>query len=102
MTTEHAPTVIESCHSTWIFDAHRMRFRRILKGAEVGGEPVVTGWRPYYQLDAPADSETFTVHLTLGGTRMITSWRHAPDCAQCGEHQTGEISLQRLQAALGS
>jgi hypothetical protein len=37
------PLTIESCHSTWIFDTDRMRFRRILKGTEVGGQPVVTG-----------------------------------------------------------
>jgi hypothetical protein len=99
---ERQPTVIESCHSTWIFDAHRLRFRRIVKGAVVGGEPVATGWRPYYRLDAPADSETFTVHLNLAGTKMITSWRHATDCTHCGEHTTGEISLERLAAAIRS
>lgn len=99
---ELASTVIESCNSTWVFDADRMRFRRILKGTEVGGEPVATGWRPYYQLEAPADSETFTVYLNFGGTRMIRSWRHAADCAQCGEHKTEEMSLERLRAALNN
>ena len=99
---ELEPTVIESCNSTWVFDAHRMRFRRILKGTEVGGEPVATGWRPYYQLEAPAGSEAFTVYLNFSGTRMIRSWRHAADCAQCGEHRTEEMSLERLRAALDS
>jgi hypothetical protein len=93
---------IESCHSTWIFDSQRMRFRRILKGAEVGGQPVATGWRPYYRLDAPPDSETFMVYLNLSGSRMIRSWRHDVDCAQCGEHMTRELSLERLRAALDS
>ena len=93
---------IESCHSTWIFDSHRMRFRRILKGTEVGGKPVATGWRPYYRLDAPVESETFMVHLNLSGSRMISSWRHDGDCAQCGEHMTGEMSLERLRAAINS
>jgi hypothetical protein len=102
MPPESEPTVIESCHSTWIFDAYRMRFRRIVKGAEVGGEPVSTAWRPYYRLDAPDGAETFTVHLNLAGTRMITSWRHATDCAQCGDHRTSEISLEKLRAALRS
>ena len=104
MTSERElePTVIESCNSTWVFDAHRMRFRRILKGTEVGGEPVATGWRPYYQLDAPTNSETFTVYLNFAGTRMIRSWRHEADCAQCGDQLTEEISLERLQAALKS
>ena len=100
----HAADVqaIESCHSTWIFDSYRMRFRRILKGTEVGGRPVATGWRPYYRLEAPADSETFMVYLNLSGSRMIRSWRHDGDCAQCGEHVTGEMSLARLRAAINS
>ena len=99
---DYQPTVIESCHSTWIFDAIRMRFRRILKGTEVGGEPVTTGWRAYYQLDVPPDAETFTVYLNPAGSRMIRSWRHAPDCAQCGQHRTEEISLERLRAAINN
>jgi len=102
MERELETTVIESCNSTWVFDAQRMRFRRILKGPDVGGEPVTTGWRPYYRLETPADSESFTVYLNLGNTRMIRSWRHAPDCAQCGDHKTEEMSLDELRAALDS
>jgi hypothetical protein len=102
MEPEREPTVIESCHSTWVFDADRLRFRRIVKGAVVGGEPVATGWRPYYRLDTPAGSETFTVHLDLAGTRLLTSWRHGRDCTQCSEHTTGEMSLERLAAAIRS
>ena len=30
--TEEDFSVLESCHSTWIFDTERMRFRRVLKG----------------------------------------------------------------------
>jgi hypothetical protein len=85
---------VESCHSTWIFDSHRLRFRRVLKGTEAGGEPVTTGWRPYYRLEAPADSEAFTVYLNLSGSRLISSWRHDAYCTQCGEHMTGEMSLE--------
>jgi hypothetical protein len=97
-----ASTAIESCHSTWVFDTDRMRFRRVLKGTEVGGQPVATGWRPYYRLDAPAHSETFTVYLNLSCARMIRSWRHAVDCTQCGDHRTGEISLEMLCHAIKS
>ena len=99
---EIEPTTIESCHSAWVFDTERMRFRRVLKGTEVGGKPVATAWRPYFRLDAPANSETFTVYLNLAGTRMIRSWRHAADCAQCGEHATQEMSLETLRAAINS
>src|SRR5271155_2512087 len=82
------PTTIESCHSTWIFDTERMRYRRVLKGTEGGGKPVSTDWRPYYNLDSDPRSESFTVYLNLGGSRMIRSWRHADGCAQCGQHVT--------------
>jgi hypothetical protein len=96
------PLTIESCHSTWVFDSERMRYRRILKGPEVSGQPVATGWRPYFRLEADPDSETFTVFLNLAGTRMIRSWRHTGECAQCGEHVTGEISLQMLRDVINS
>lgn len=99
---EHEPTTIESCHSTWIFDTDRMRFRRILKGTEVGGRPVVTGWRSYSRLEDPPNSETFTVYLNPAGTRMIRSWRHAADCAQCNEHLTTAMSLEKVRAAINS
>jgi hypothetical protein len=99
---EREPLTIESCHSTWIFDTDRMRFRRILKGTEVGGQSVVTGWRSYARLEDPPESETFTVYLNDAGSRMIRSWRHAPDCAQCNEHLTTAMSLDEVRAAINS
>jgi hypothetical protein len=98
---ELEPTILESCHSTWIFDTDRMRFRRILKGTEVGGQPVATGWRDYARLDAPANAETFTVFLNEAGSRMIRSWRHQAGCTQCGEHDTRAMSLQMVRNAIG-
>jgi hypothetical protein len=96
------PTTIESCHSTWIFDTDRMRFRRILKGPEVGGQPVTTGWRHFSRLEAPPYAETFTVFLNDAGTRMIRSWRHKSDCTQCGEQMTTAMSLESLRSAINS
>jgi hypothetical protein len=95
-----APTVFESCNSTWVFDAEHMRFRRILKGIEVDSRAVFTEWRPYFGLDAADDSEAFTVLLNPEGTRLIRSWRHTGDCAQCGGHLTAELSLDDIEAAL--
>jgi hypothetical protein len=95
-------TTIESCHSTWLFDTDRMRFRRILKGTEVGGQPVVTGWRSYSRLEDHPSSETFTVYLNEAGTRMIRSWRHAVDCQQCNEQMTTAVSLDALRSAINS
>jgi hypothetical protein len=99
---EHETVTIESCHSTWIFDTGRIRFCRILKGTEVGGQPVVTGWRSYSKLEDHPDSETFTVYLNDAGTRMIRSWRHEADCAQCNEHRTTAMSLEKVRAAVNS
>jgi hypothetical protein len=102
VTAMPATFTIESCHSTWVFDADRMRFRRVLKDAEVGGQLVATGWRPYSRLDASPESETFTVYLNDAGSRMIRTWRHTVDCRECGVHRTGELSLEMLRNAISS
>jgi hypothetical protein len=94
-----APTVFESCNSTWVFDAAHMRFRRILKGIEVDDRAVFTAWRPYFGLEVADDSEAFTVLLNAEGTRLIRSWRHTGDCAQCGGHVTTELSLDDIETA---
>jgi len=99
--TKESVTVLESCNSTWVFDADHLRFRRILKGIEVQDRPVVTSWRPYARVELAADSEAFTVLLNEEGTRLICSWRHTHDCAQCGAHSTTELSLEAIEAALG-
>ena len=95
------PTVFESCNSTWVFDRERMRFRRILKGIEVEQHLVATEWRPYFGLEVADDSEAFTVLLNPEGTRLIRSWRHTGDCAQCGGGGpvTAELSLEDIEAA---
>lgn len=93
------PTVFESCNSTWVFDPEHMRFRRILKGIEVESRAVFTEWRPYFGLEALDDSEAFTVLLNPEGTRLIRSWRHTGDCAQCGGHVTAELSLEDIETA---
>lgn len=95
------PLVFESCHSTWVFDTEKMRFRRILKTVE-GGEPAVTTpWRPYAGLEFDDDSESFTVLLNEDGTRLLRSWRHTTECTQCGGHVTAQLSRQAIESALG-
>ncbi len=93
-------TIFESCHSTWIFDTGRMRFRRILNDIEVGRHAVSTAWRPYFELDADPASETFTVVLTADRSRQIRSWRHTADCVECGGHVTAELSLEDINRAV--
>ena len=95
-----APTVFESCNSTWVFDREHRRFRRILKGIEVDEHAVLTEWRPYFGLEVADDSEAFTVLLNPEGSRLIRSWRHTGDCAQCGGHVTSELSLEDIERAL--
>jgi hypothetical protein len=92
--------IFESCHSTWIFDTDRMRFRRILNDIEVGHRSVSTAWRPYFQLQADPTGESFTVVLNADRSRQIRSWRHTADCEQCGGHVTAELSLEDINDAV--
>lgn len=96
------PLVIESCHSTWIFDVERLRFRRVLKGVEVSNTRPATEWRPYEAVEFVPGSDAFVVLLNPEGTRMLRSWRHiGPRCDNCGE-VTRELSLEDVRALLAS
>lgn len=92
--------VLESCHSTWIFDRRRLEFCRILRGVEVASRSVVTEWRPYWQVELDPEAEGFTVYLNAAGTRLIRSWRHARNCQQCSASETAELSLEDIHGAL--
>ena len=72
--------ILESCHSTWVFEADRKRFCRVLKGIEVAERAVSTEWRAYSSLEIDLTSEEFTIYLNeerdavssvRGGTRAI-------------------------------
>jgi hypothetical protein len=91
--------VLESCNSTWLFDTERMRFRRVLKGADVGRRPTTTEWRPYFRIDLDPRSESFVVVLNAEGTRLLRSWRHTHQCTQCGGQETVALSLDEIRAA---
>src|SRR5277367_1849164 len=94
-----APLVVESCHSTWLFDTGRMRFRRILKGLDLDAHQASTAWRPYYGLEMDPLSESFVVLLNPEGTRLLRSWRHVEHCPQCGGDATAELSVDELRSA---
>ncbi len=91
--------VLESCHSTWIFDTERRRFRRILKGLALDAHAATTSWRAYFGLEIDPISESFVVLLNPEGTRLLRSWRHVEHCPQCGGDQTAELSLEELRGA---
>ncbi len=94
--------VLESCHSTWLFDRAKMRFRRILKGLDLDVHQASTGWRDYFGIELDSDSESFVVLLNRSGTRLLRSWRHVENCKQCGTESTAEISLTELREASGT
>ena len=88
---------IDSCHSRWVFDTERLRFRRVLKGPRLGLRTVMTEWRPYTELHLDEYSDSFVVVLNEAGTRMLRSWRHREGlCAQCGESGTQQLSLDDI------
>ncbi len=90
---------LDSCHSTWIFDARQLRFCRILRGIAVGRCRISTEWRPYWELEIDPHSKTFTVVLDEPRTHSIRSSIHTQDCAQCGSPTT-ELSLEDVQRAV--
>ncbi len=92
--------VLESCHSTWVFDTEHQRYCRILKGIEVADRPVSTEWRPYWSLHVEPHIESFTIYLNAAHTRQVRSWRHTRDCAQCGGHETAELSIDDIRDAV--
>jgi len=90
---DEAPVVLDSCHSTWIFEVSTMRFQRLLKGVRGDSRTVATDWRPYHRVEVSPDSESFAVMLNGEGTRWIRSWRHTVDCPQCGDPATAAAAL---------
>ncbi len=90
--------VIESCHSTWLFDTVDRRFCRVLRN---GTHPsaVATDWRSYDRLVVEDHTEAFVVFLDASGTRLLRSWRHTADCDHCDRDVTSEMSLGDLRRA---
>jgi hypothetical protein len=91
---------LESCHSTWIFDARQLRFCRILRGIAVGQRRISTEWRPYWELEIDPHGRTFTVFLNEGRTRLVRSSIHTDACVECNSARTAEISLHDIQRAV--
>ena len=88
--------LLESCHSTWLFDTERMRFRR--DPQRPAWTPAAsTAWRPYFGLELDPISESFVVLLNPEGTRLLRSWRHVEHCPQCGGEETAELSVDELE-----
>jgi hypothetical protein len=106
-TVERPPTVedvrvLESCHSLWIFEPGRGRFRRVPRGTRLDMPPQENEWTPYYRLELDASSGAFSVGLNPDDTRVLRSWLHVDPCRHCSNDQTGELSVEALRRTLDS
>jgi len=89
--------VLESCHSLWIFEPARGRFRRVPRGTRLDMPSPQNEWTPYYRLELDASSGAFSVGLNEDDTRVLRSWLHVDPCRHCSGDQTGELSLEALR-----
>ena len=88
---------VDSCHSRWVFDSERLRYRRVPKAPGLQVRMAMAEWRPYHSLHLDSDSDSFVVVLNDAGTRMLRSWRHREAvCPQCGAARTEELSLDDI------
>jgi hypothetical protein len=89
---------IDSCHSVWLFDTDRMRFRRVPKETRIDTPTLESDWEPYFGLEIAPDSGAFAVALNETRTRLLRSWRHTDPCQHCTPARdadvTGEVSLE--------
>ena len=98
--------ILESCHSLWIFDPARMRFRRAPRGSRLDMPSPESDWAPYYRLEVDATSGAFAVGLTADDTRVLRSRLHIDPCRHCAPaavdpDQTAELSLDAIRRNLG-
>jgi hypothetical protein len=93
-----SPLVIESCHSTWVFDEAHRRFRRVLKGLDLDAGHASTEWRSYHSFQLDELTGRFVIVLNDAGNRIIRSRRHDARCIDCGGNDTRELSLDELRA----
>jgi len=92
--------VLESCHSLWIFEPARGRFRRVPRGTRLDMPPAEEEWTPYYRLELDASTGAFSVGLNPDDTRVLRSWLHVDPCRHCSGDNTGEISVEALRRTM--
>jgi hypothetical protein len=87
--------VIESCHSRWVFDSHRGRFRRVPLAGDVDLPVPDEEWTDYFGLEHSLDSDGFVVKLNESGSRLLRSFRHSEPCPHCAEdaEATTEVAV---------
>lgn len=100
---------IDSCHSIWLFDTERMRFRRVPKEMSIDSPALESDWEPFYGLEIAPESGAFAVALNESRTRLLRSWRHTNPCEHCSTDTgtdadvdvTGEVSLLPSERSSG-
>ncbi|MGH8998280.1 MAG: hypothetical protein ACRDY7_02710 [Acidimicrobiia bacterium] len=94
--------ILESCHSTWIFNPARMRFRRAPRGTRLDMPSPEVDWAPYFRLEVEPSSGAFAVSLNSDDTRVLRSWLHSEPCRHCAAaDETAELSLDAITRNLG-
>jgi hypothetical protein len=91
-------TVIESHHTTWVFDADRMRFTRLPKGADAHAPIPDSQWELYHGLELDPETGEFTVALNPARTQLLRSWRADATPASPELHRTAELHLDVIAA----
>ena len=83
--------VLETCHSTWVFDPAGRRFRRAPRGLPLGHGGA---WTPYHALDVD-ESGAFSVSLNADNTRWLRSRVHFDPCDMChsGQDRTTDLPM---------
>lgn len=92
--------VLESCHSLWVFEPGRKRFRRVPRGTRLDMPSPESDWTPYHRLEVEPSSGAFAVALNEDGTRVLRSWLHSEPCRHCSTDQTGELSLEAIRRSV--
>lgn len=90
--------VVESCHSRWVFDRERGRFRRVPRGGDIDLPVPDEEWTDYFGIEHSLDSDDFVVKLNEGGTRLLRSFRHHEPCPHCGDDEdaTREVTITSI------
>jgi hypothetical protein len=91
--------ILESCHSLWLFEPGRMRFRRLPRGVHLDTPAVDRDWTAYQRLDVDLATGMFVIALNPDGTQLLRAWVHDNPCRHCAD-ATAEFSVAALREAL--
>lgn len=89
--------IVEGCNSTWLIDPRRRRFRRVLKGLDLGVLEASTGWRPYHAVEIDEAADALVVYLEESRSRLVRSPRHHRNCPHCRDDRMQDLSPDLLR-----